>query len=142
MGFDGYTSLENMPAATRKSVSTKRRGLLLRADEIRWSLDEPEPMPCHVAVDGWRPRAGLTGSRADLVTWWRWRYAALEAENARVGDLLAQVLSESQGYRSVSQAALAALHDLTETTCQQRRTIARFRDEIRSLREPVKAVLA
>ena len=112
--------------------------LMLRADEIRWSLDEPEPATCEpvVAVN---PPSRLTASRADLVVWWRWRYAALEAENARVGDLLVQVLSESQGYRSVSQAALDALHGLTETTCQQRRTIARLRDEIRSLREPVKA---
>ena len=115
---------------------------MLRVDEIRWSLDDPEqPAACHVAEDV-GPPSGLTASRADLVIWWRWRYAALEAENARVGDLLVQALGESQGYRSVSQAALDTLHDLTETTCQQRRTIARLRDEIRSLREPVKAVLA
>ncbi len=67
----------------------------LRADEIRWSLADPgQPAACHVAEDV-GPPSGLTASRADLVIWWRWRYVALEAENARVRDLFVQALGES-----------------------------------------------
>ena len=74
---------------------------MVRADEIRWSLADPEqPAACHIAEDV-GPPSGLTASRQDLVIWWRWRYAALKAENARVIDLLAQALGESQGYRVV-----------------------------------------
>ena len=66
--------------------------LMVRADEIRWSLADPEqPAACHIAEDV-GPPSGLTASRQDLVIWWRWRYAALKAENARVIDLLAQAL--------------------------------------------------
>ena len=49
----------------------------LRADEIRWSLDEPEPAPCHPTEDV-GPPPGLTDSRADLVAWWR--HAVLQGE--------------------------------------------------------------
>ena len=115
-------------------------GTVLAAEDIRWSLDEVEPAPCHQPAPA-LPQ-GLTASRADLITWWRWRYAALEVEKARVGDLLVQGLTEAQAYRQVLQAALDALHDLTDTTHRQRRTIVHLRDEIRRLREPVKAVTA
>ena len=111
--------------------------MMLRVGEIRWSLDDPEqPAACHVAADV-GPPSGLTASRADLVIWWRWRYAALEAENARVGDLLVQALGESQGYRVVLQAALDALREQAgrhDRLCEQHR---RLRDEYRSHRESV-----
>ncbi|HJN17463.1 MAG TPA: hypothetical protein QGH10_18300 [Armatimonadota bacterium] len=114
--------------------------MMPKLDEIRWSLEEPgPPLPRHVALDVGPPPAGLN-SRANLVAWWRWRYASLDRENARLGDLLVQVLSEAQSYRQVSQASLDALHDLTDTTRQQRQTIARLHDEIRRVREPANAV--
>ncbi len=107
----------------------------LRADEIRWSLDDPEqPAACHLAEDVCPP-SGLTASRADLVIWWRWRFSTLEAENARVGDLLVQALGESQGYRQVSQAAVDALHEQGrrhDRLCDQHN---RLRAEYRHLRE-------
>ena len=100
---------------------------MLRANEIRWALDDPEqPATCHVAADI-GPPSGLTASRADLVIWWRWRFATLEAENARVGDLLVQALGESQGYRAVLQAALDALRE-------QARRHDRLREQHRGLR--------
>ena len=109
----------------------------LRADEIRWSLADPgQPVPCHVAEDV-GPPSGLTASRADLSIWWRWRYAALEAENARVGDLLVQALGESQGYRVVSQAALDALCEQALRHNRLREPHRRLRDEYRSYRERV-----
>ena len=84
---------------------TAELGMMLRADEVRWSLDDPEQPPaCHVAEDV-GPPSGLTASRADLVTWWRWRYSTLKAENARLADLLGQALSEAQGYRQALQAS-------------------------------------
>ena len=107
-----------------------------RADEIRWSLDEPELAPCHPSEDVGRP-SGLTASRADLVTWWRWRYAALKAENGRVGDLLIQALGESQGYRAVSQAAVDALHEQARRHDRLREQHHRLRDEYRSHRARV-----
>ena len=108
-----------------------------RADEIRWSLaDCPQPAACHVAEDVGLP-SGLTGSREDLVIWWRWRYAVLQAENARVGDLLAQALSESQGYRVVSQAALDALREQALRHGRLQDQHRRLRDEYRSHRERV-----
>ena len=85
------------------------------------------------------PPAGLTDSRADLVTWWRWRYSMLQAENVMVGDLLVEALTDAQAYRDVSQAALDALSGLTQMTRRQSQTIVRMRDELRSLR-PVKKV--
>ncbi len=130
-----------MTVRVRSRSAVEDVTLMRRADEIRWSLDEPESATREPAV-AVNPLSGLTASRADLVVWWRGRYAALEGERARVAALFVQALSEAQGYRAVSQAALDALHDLTETTWQQRRTISRLRHEIRSLREPVKAVLA
>ena len=57
------------------------------------------------------PPSGLTASRQDLVIWWRWRYAVLQAENAKVSALLDQVLGETQGYRVALQVALDALHE-------------------------------
>ncbi len=109
--------------------------VMLRADEIRWSLaDADQPAACHVAEDV-SPPSGLTASRADLVIWWRWRYAVLEAENARVGDLLVQALGESQGYRQVSRAAVDALHEQGrrhDRLCDQHN---RLRAEYRHLRE-------
>ena len=128
-------AMKTSPTAIEPVTST-----VLAAEDIRWSFDEPEPALCHQPAPA-LPQ-GLKASRADLVTWWRWRYAALEAEHARVGELLVQALSEAQSYRQVSQAALDALHDLTDMTRRQRQTIARVRDEIRRLREPVKAVTA
>ena len=100
----------------------------LRADEIRWSLAGPEPEPRHPA-EHIAPPPRLTASRADLVAWWRWRYAALEAEQTRTANLLVQALGEAQSYRQVSQSALDALHDLTQTTRRQSQMIVRLRDE-------------
>jgi|TARA_B100001971_G_C17931305_1_gene402848 hypothetical protein len=82
----------------------------------------------------------LTASRADLVVWWRWRYAELESENARAVDLLVQALGEAQDYRQVLRAALDILHNLTHTTRRQQQVVTRLRDEIRRLGESVKAV--
>ncbi len=114
---------------------------MLRADEIRWALDDPEqPAACHVAEDV-GPPLGLTASRADLVTWWRWRYSTLQAENARVGDLLVEALTDAQAYREVTLAALDALGHATGTAARQRQTIARLRDELRR-REPVRGTAA
>ena len=114
--------------------------LMLRAEEIRWSLDDPEqPAARHVA-QAVSPPSGLTASRADLVTWWRWRFAGLENENARVGDLLVQAIGEAQGYRQTLQAAIDAMNDLTDTTRRQRQTIAHLRDERRHFRERDMAV--
>ena len=109
---------------------------MLSADDIRWSLDEPELSPCH-PVEDVGPPSGLTASRADLVVWWRWRYAALGAENAGLADLLVQALGEAQGYRQVLQAALDAL---CEEACRHgrlREQHRRLRDEYRSHRERV-----
>ena len=111
--------------------------VMLRADEIRWSpADSAQPAACHVAEDV-GPPSGLTASRTDLVIWWRWRYAVLKAENARVGDLLAQALGESQGYRVVLQAALDALQEQAHQHDQLREQHRRLRDEYRSHRERV-----
>ena len=109
--------------------------VMLRADEIRWSLSDPgQPAAPHVAEDV-GPPSGLTGSHEDLVIWWRWRYAALEAENARVGDLLVQALGESQGYRAVLHAALDALHEQARQQVRLREQHRRLRDEYRNHRE-------
>ncbi len=111
--------------------------VMLRADEIRWSLaDADQPAACHVAEDV-SPPSRLTASRADLVIWWRWRYAALEAENARAGDLLVQALGESQGYRAVLQAALDALGKQARQHDRLSEQHRRLRDEYRSHRERV-----
>jgi len=113
---------------------------MLRANEIPWARDDPEqPAACRVAEDV-GPPSGLTASRADLVTWWRWRYSTLKAENARVGDLLVEALIDAQAYRELLQAALDALSELTYTTDRQSRTIARLRDEFRRLRPPARKV--
>ncbi len=109
---------------------------MLRADDSRWSLDEPELSPCHPAEDV-GPPSGLTASRADLVIWWRRRFAVLEAENARVRDLFIQALGESQGYRAVLQAALDALHTQWQRHDRLREQHRRLRDEYRSHRERV-----
>ena len=109
--------------------------VMLRANEINWSLaDSAQPAARHVAADV-GPPSGLTSSRADLVILWRSRYAALEAEQARVGDLLAQALGESQGYRVVLQAALDALREQArqhDRLCEQHH---RLRDEYRRHRQ-------
>ena len=81
---------------------------------------------------------GLTTSRADLVTWWRWRYSTLAAEGARQAELLVEALTDAQSYRQVLQATLDSLHDLTTTVDRQRQTIARLHAELRGLREPVR----
>jgi len=110
---------------------------MLYADEMRWSLgDHRQPTARYVAEDVSLP-LGLTASRADLVVWWRWRYAALGAENAGLADLLLQALGEAQGYRQVLQAALDAL---CEEACRHgrlREQHRRLRDEYRSHRERV-----
>jgi len=112
--------------------------LMLGADEIRWSLGDPEqPAACRVAEDV-GPPSGLTASRADLVIWWRWRYAALEAENARGDDLLVQALGESQGYRAVLRAALDALRTQARRHDRLSEQHRRLRDEYRSRRERVR----
>ena len=108
----------------------------LRSDEIRWSIEPDSPMPCPV-VPGVVPPSGLTASRADLVTWWRWRYAVLKAENDQKEALLVRAITEAQSYREVLRAALVALNDATKTTRRQRETIARSRDEVRGLRKAV-----
>ena len=107
---------------------------VLGVDEIQWELDEPEPTPCHVAEDI-GPPSGLTASRADLVIWWRWRYTALEAENARMADLLVQALGEAQGYRQVLHEALDALYTQGHRHDRLREQHSRLRNEYRSHRE-------
>ena len=109
--------------------------VMLHVDEICWSLADPrQPAACHVAEDV-GPPAGLTASHDDLVIWWRWRYAALEAENARVGDLLVQALGESEAYRAVLQAALDVLHEQAGRHDRLREDHGKLRDEYRSQRE-------
>jgi len=110
--------------------------LILRADEIRWSLDEPEPATREPAV-AVNPPSGLTASRADLVVWWRWRYAALDGERARVVAQFVRALSEAQGYRAVLQAVLDALHELGRRHKRLRDQHRQLRDEYRSHRELV-----
>ena len=66
-------------------------------DEIRWSIAEPDPATPPITVVG--PPTGLTDSRADLVAWWRWRFARLKAENSRMEDLLIRAISDATGYR-------------------------------------------
>ena len=114
---------------------------LLKADEIRWSIDEPEPAILSTATESvvGSPQ-GLTASRADLVTWWRWRYTTLEAELARTEDLLVRSLSEASGYRAVSQAALGALHEQAHQHDRLREQHRRLRDEYRDHRERAMAV--
>ncbi len=123
-----------MTVRARSRSAVEDVTLMLRADEIRWSLDEPEPATREPAV-AVNPPSGLTASRADLVVWWRWRYAALEAENARVGDLLVQALSESQGYRAVLRVALDALRKQARQHDRLRDQHHRLRAEYRHLRE-------
>ena len=112
--------------------------VMLGADEIRWSLAEPGQTAERQVAEDVRAPSGLTASRADLVTWWRWRYALLKAENARVGDLLAQVLGESQGYRVVLQASLDALREQACRHDRLREQHRRLRAEYRSHRESVR----
>ena len=109
----------------------------LRADEIRWSLADPEPPAASHVPEDLSPPSGLTASRADLVIWWRWRYAVLKAENARVGDLLVQALGESQGYRAVLQAALDALRTQARRHDRLLEQHHHLRDEYRRFRERV-----
>ena len=108
----------------------------LCVDEVRWTLDDPEPASCHVAEDI-DPPQGLTASRADLVAWWRWRYATLDRERAQLADLFVQALGEAQSYRTLTHAALDTVYHVTDTTDRQRRTITRLRDEYRRFRERV-----
>ena len=105
------------------------------AEDIRWSLDESEPAICHPPAPA-LPQ-GLTTSRADLVTWWRWRYSTLKAENAQLENLLVQALGEAQGYRQVSQACLDASQDQGRRHDRLREQHHRLRDEYRSHRERV-----
>ena len=83
------------------------------------------------------PPSGLTASRADLVAWWRWRYAALDGKRARVAALFVQALSEAQCYRAVVQAVLDALHELGRRHNRLRDQHRQLRDEYRSYRERV-----
>ena len=111
--------------------------VMFQVDEICRSLDGPEPPPCYPAQDD-GPPPGLTNSRADLVTWWRWRYAALKAKNASLADLLVQALGEGQGYRAVLQAALDALRKQARRHDCLHEQHRRLRDEYRSYRERVR----
>jgi hypothetical protein len=81
------------------------------------------------------PPLGLTGSRQDLVIWWRWRYAVLQAENAKVSNLLDQVLGETQGYRVALQVACDALREQACRHDRLREQHRSLRDEHRSHRE-------
>ena len=111
---------------------------MLRADALRWSLGDPEqPAACRVAEDV-GPPSGLTASRADLAIWWHWRYAALEAENARLAGLLVQALGESQAYRAVLQAALDVLRQQARRHDRLSEQLGRLRDKYRSRRDRVR----
>ena len=85
--------------------------VMLRADEIRWSLaDSDQPAACRMAEDV-GPPSGLTASRADLVIWWRWWYAVLEAEvlnSARIAgksdDEIRSLVSRLHAYRDAIAA--------------------------------------
>ena len=125
-----------MTVRARRRSTVEDVTLMRRADEIRWSLDEPEPATREPAV-AVNPPSGLTASRADLVVWWRWRFAVLEVENASVRDLLIQALGESQGYRAVLQAALDALREQARRHDRLGEQHRRLRDEYRSHRERV-----
>ena len=83
------------------------------------------------------PPQSLTASRADLVTWWRWRYATLEADNSRLDDLLVRALGESQGYRAAMQAAIDALRELGRRHDRLDEQHRRLREEYRGHRERV-----
>ena len=121
-------SPRNTPRAARQTV-------MPRANEMTWTLaDSTQPAASHVAEDV-GPPSGLTASRADLVTWWRWRYAAIEADNARMNDRLVQALGESQAYREMLQVALDTQREQAgrhRHLCEQHR---RLQDEYRSHRE-------
>ena len=125
-----------MTVRARSRSAVEDVTLILRADEIRWSLDEPEPATREPAV-AVNPPSGLTASRADLVTWWRWRYAMLTAENALVSDLLVQAIGEAQGYRVVLQAALDALHTQEHQHARLREQHRRLHDAYRDHRARV-----
>ncbi len=96
---------------------------------VRGALDQPEPAP-RPAPSKQPPTA--TGSRADLVAWWQWRYASLNAECSRLEALLVQALCESQSYRELGQVGLEQLWNLTQKADQQRRTITRLREELQT----------
>ncbi len=125
-----------MTARARSRSAVEDMTLMLRADEIRWSLDEPEPATREPAV-AVKPPSRLTASRADLVTWWRWRYSTLKAENARLADLLGQALGEAQSYRQVLQACLDASQEQGRRHDRLREQHRRLRDEYRSHGERV-----
>ena len=106
-----------------------------RVDQIRWTLAQPGP-PAESAPAPPDPPA-MTGSRSDLVAWWRWRYATLEADCLRLKHLLVEVLVEAQSYREVAQAAGDHMHELTETIARQKSAIVHLRDQVRQERDQV-----
>ena len=108
-------------------------GTVLAAEDV------PESAACRVTEDV-GPPAGLTDNRADLVTWWRWRYSTLESDSARSFTLLVQALGEAQGYRQALQAALGVLHEQAGQLDRLRNQNNRLRDEYRRFRERVMAV--
>lgn len=112
---------------------------LLRIDDIRWTIDQPEPAPCHVAEPVDLPPVG-SNTRADLASWWRWRPATLEGEDTQLGDLLVTALTEAQNYRQVVQAALGALHEQGRRHDRLEEQHSRLRGEYREHRARVMAV--
>ena len=98
-------------------------------------IPNPRPTDVVAVVD---PPHGLTASRADLVVWWRWRFAALQGELTRLEDLLVQVLGESQSYRAVLQSAFDALHEQRHQHDRPPEQHRRLRDEYRDHRERVR----
>ena len=101
-------------------------------DAIRLSLLEARPVPTPVEAVG--PPQDLTGSRAALVRWWRWRYSTLKAENARLAAQRDQVLNEAQGYRALLQASLDTQHEEGRRLVRLREQHHRVRDEYRDHR--------
>ena len=106
--------------------------MLLPVDDIRWTSGEPEP--AHHAVPAVGPPHDLTGSRADLVTWWRWRYSTVTAENARLTAQRDQAVRECQRYRALLQAALDTQHEQGHQFDRLREQQHRVRDEYRDHR--------
>jgi len=92
--------------------------------DIRWKLDQPEPTTRLALPKPARPTADR--SRANLVAWWQWRYACLNAEYARLQDSELALAQTVAGLRP-------ALHVSVEQQHQQRVRYDHLEDRHRRL---------
>ena len=105
---------------------------MLSVDTDRRPPEEPEHATSGTRVPQVGPPPVGSNSRADVVRWWRWRYQQLEVQNFRLENLLVSALDDAQTYRTILQAALVALHDLTGKTQRQTETLRRLRGDRRA----------